>query len=92
VTTPSKGATPTKKATKAAALEPDSSFYQFFLLCQRLEREPGYKAKTKIIKDYIERGSTGGTCVMLGGRGGRREEEVVGMVGGLGGQVTRRTL
>lgn len=64
VTTPSKGATPSKittpTKTTTAASEADNSFHQFFLLCRRLQKEPGYNAKTQIIKEYIERGSSGG--------------------------------
>ena len=65
---PSKTATPSKQAavdepdysSGGGASDPDNSFNQFYQLCQRLEKEPGYNAKTKIISDYIKFGTSGG--------------------------------
>ena len=39
---------------------PDNSFFQFFQLCKRLEKEPSYNAKTKLVSDFIKAGSSGG--------------------------------
>lgn len=64
---PSKGTTPSKTATAGIVddldggpSEPDNSFYQFCQLCQRLEKEPSYNAKTKLISDYIKFGTSKG--------------------------------
>ena len=69
--TPSKTATPTKAGTSQASGgmddvdysssssgsdHPDNSFRQFCHLCECLEKEPSYNAKTKIISEYIKVG------------------------------------
>ena len=74
-TTPSKVATPSKTAAASASDEPDSStlpaaasgpdnsFYEFCQLCRRLEKEPSYNAKTKLISHYIKFGTSGSELV-----------------------------
>ena len=63
------GASPSKSLTTAATSSPSASadpsnkdnlFSQFRKLCAKLEKEPGYNAKTKIVSNFIKFGSTGG--------------------------------
>ncbi len=39
---------------------PDNSFVGFCGLCGRLEKEPSYNAKTKLIYTYLKYGNSGG--------------------------------
>jgi len=39
---------------------PDNSFLGFCGLCERLEKEPSYNAKTKLIYTYLKYGNSGG--------------------------------
>ena len=41
---------------------PDDLFSEFRKLCQQLEVEPSYNAKTKIVSNFIKHGSSGGVC------------------------------
>ena len=40
----------------------DNRFSEFQKLCQRLEKEPSYNAKTQLVADFIQKGSSGGVC------------------------------
>ena len=70
------GSSPTKKMMSSSAVAPTSSsgatgsditdsspdnlFSEFRRLCQQLEAEPSYNAKTKIVADFIKHGSSVG--------------------------------
>lgn len=54
------GATGTLDVTDASSTSPDDLFSEFRRLCQQLEGEPSYNAKTKIVADFIKNGSGGG--------------------------------
>ena len=41
----------------------DNSFYQFCRLCENLEKEPSYNAKSKLVAYTIQYGHSGGKCV-----------------------------
>ena len=58
LTTPTKPAATTDYATTPAS--PDNSFLGFCELCGRLEKEPSYNAKTKLIYTYLKYGNSGG--------------------------------
>ena len=45
---------------EATSTSPDNLFSEFRRVCQLLESEPSYNAKTKIVADFIEHGSSGG--------------------------------
>ena len=47
-------------STDAPSTSPDNLFSEFRRVCQLLEREPSYNAKTKIVADFIKQGSSGG--------------------------------
>ena len=38
----------------------DNSFRQFRRLCEDLETEPSYNAKTKLVANYLKYGNSGG--------------------------------
>ena len=42
------------------ATSDDNRFSEFCRLCKKLEREPSYNAKTKLISDFLKNGSSGG--------------------------------
>ena len=44
----------------APSASPDNLFSEFCRVCQLLEGEPSYNAKTKIVADFIKQGSSGG--------------------------------
>ena len=47
----------------ASASDPsnrDNSFRQFRRLCEDIEKEPSYNAKTKLIANYLKYGNSGG--------------------------------
>ena len=48
------------EAAGSSHASPDNLFSEFRKLCQQLEVEPGYNAKTKIVADFIKHGSSGG--------------------------------
>ena len=48
----------------------DNLFSEFRHLCGRLEREPKYNGKTKLVSDFIKNGSSGGKGVCVWGGGG----------------------
>ena len=65
------GASPMKSLTTAAASSSSSTatdgpssqddlFRQFRHICAKLEKEPSYNAKTKIVSNFIKFGSSGG--------------------------------
>ena len=45
---------------KGKATGTDNSFHQFCQLCQDIERESSYNAKTKLVANYIQHGTSGG--------------------------------
>ena len=42
----------------------DNSFRQFRRLCEDLEKEPSYNAKTKLVSNYIKYGNSGGEYIV----------------------------
>ena len=42
----------------------DNSFKQFRRLCEDIEKEPSYNAKTKLVSTYLKYGNNGGTCTV----------------------------
>ena len=63
----SSGATPSNDTEAAGSgdTSPDNLFSEFYRLCQLLEAEPSYNAKTKIVADFIKHGSSGGMHALL---------------------------
>ena len=43
----------------------DNSFRQFRRLCEDLEKEPSYNAKTKLVSNYIKYGNSGGKYIVM---------------------------
>ena len=50
------GATGTSDVTDGLSTSHDDLFSEFCGLCQQLEVEPSYNAKTKIVADFIKNG------------------------------------
>ena len=46
--------------TSSSSSTKDDLFSQFRRLCESLEREPSYNAKTKLVGNFIKHGSSGG--------------------------------
>lgn len=43
----------------------DNSFRQFRRLCEDIEKEPSYNAKTKLVANYLKYGNSGGMSVFV---------------------------
>ena len=46
--------------TDGASTSQDNRFSEFRKVCQHLENESSYNAKTKVVANFIKRGSSGG--------------------------------
>ena len=57
----------TPPPSSSDASNEDNSFRQFRKLCEDIEREPSYNAKTKLVADFLKYGTSGGalTCSLL---------------------------
>lgn len=43
----------------------DNSFRQFRRLCEDIEKEPSYNAKTKLVANYLKYGNSGGMSMFV---------------------------
>ena len=50
----------TPPPSSSDASNKDNSFRQFRKLCEDIEREPSYNAKTKLVADFLKHGTSGG--------------------------------